>query len=476
MNQTIYLTFQSTIRKVLAMFFFVMLARYLTVEDFGKYQQLMMVVGIFGGIFSMGIPVAISYFHGQSNRYKDKVSVYKRFFITQISLVFVGILLFYFSSSFLAEFFKNEYFVIFTPVVSVIMITNTSLELFKNLSTVTNKLKYFLIVTSLVQLFSIATSILILIYTEDIFYILITTAIFNTLIFFILIKSNLKFFLFNTTQKFINRTESKYVLMMGSITLIGMINGYTDQIMVSSMLTIEDYSNIRIGAFQIPFVGIITGSLLTVMIPIISKYYKNKEYENIIEIWKLSIEKASILLVPIVVFCLIFGNEIIISLFSDKYESAVIIFQAYMFQWLRAVIIFGGVMGAIGLEKELFKNTVIISILNIILNYFLILEFGVIGAAIATTFLNYVGVIPLILKINKKLGSNFFTYFPYKIYFTSLFLSLSIGYFLFFFLKEYLDSFISITLVSIVFYVVVIALQLRIFYKEVSYKKLRELL
>jgi len=147
-----------------------------------------------------------------------------------------------------------------------------------------------------------------------------------------------------------------------------------------------------------------------------------------------------------------------------------------MFQWLRAVIIFGGVMGAIGLEKELFKNTVIISILNIILNYFLILEFGVIGAAIATTFLNYVGVIPLILKINKKLGSNFFTYFPYKIYFTSLFLSLSIGYFLFFFLKEYLDSFISITLVSIVFYVVVIALQLRIFYKEVSYKKLRELL
>ena len=39
-----------------------------TVEDFGKYQQLLLIIGMFGVVFSMGIPVAISYFHGQTNK------------------------------------------------------------------------------------------------------------------------------------------------------------------------------------------------------------------------------------------------------------------------------------------------------------------------------------------------------------------------------------------------------------------------
>lgn len=476
MNKTIYLTLQNTIRQVLAMLLFIVLARYLTVEDFGKYQQLLLIVGMFGVVFSMGIPVAISYFHGQSNSYRAKVSVYKRFFITQILLVFIGILLFYFSSGILADLFKNEYFEMFALVLSVIMITNTSLELFKNLSTVTNKLKYFLVVTSIVQLVSIALNILIVVYANDIFYILFTTAVFNTLIFLILVKKNLKYFLFDTSKKLINKTESKYVIAMGSVALVGVFNGYIDQIMVSFMLSVEDYANLRIGAFQIPFIGIITGSLLTVMIPMLSKYYKNKEYQNITDMWKLSIEKASVLLVPIVIFCLIFAHEIIISFFGDKYENAVIIFQVYMFQWLRAVVIFGGVMGAIGLEKELFKNTLLITILNVILNYFLILKFGVIGAAFATTFLNYFGALLLIKKINIRLGSNFFTYFPYKVYFVSLFLSLLIGLLLLFLLKECLTSSWSIILLAAFFYAVTISLQMKIFYKEVSYKKLRELL
>jgi len=476
MNKTIYLTLQNTIKQVLAMFLFIVLARYLTVEDFGKYQQLLLIVGMFGIVFSMGIPVAISYFHGQTNKYREKVSIYKRFFLTQLLLVFIGIVIFNISSSFLATIFKNNYFEIYSIVLSVIMITTTSVELFRNLATVTNNLKHFMISTSVVQLVSIIISIAITLYTQNIYYLLVITAIFNTLIFLVLVKKNLKYFLYDSPKKLINKTESKYVIAMGSVALVQVFNGYVDQIMVSIMLTVEDYSNLKIGAFQIPFIGIITGSLLTVMLPIMSKYYKNRDYESIINMWKLSMEKASILLIPIVIFCLVFANELIISFFGDKYQPAVIIFQAYMIQWLRAVVIFGGVMGAIGLQNELFKNTILITILNVILNYFLILKFGVIGAAIATTFLNYFGALLLIRKINKRLKSNFFSYFPYKIYFISLFLSMFISGVLYLILDGYLNNIYLIILLAIFFYAIMIILQLKIFYKEVSYKKLRELL
>ncbi|WP_209439651.1 polysaccharide biosynthesis C-terminal domain-containing protein, partial [Buttiauxella noackiae] len=69
-----------------------------------------------------------------------------------------------------------------------------------------------------------------------------------------------------------------------------------------------------------------------------------------------------------------------------------------MFQWLRAVVVFGAVMGAIGLEKELFKNTVIIASLNVIINIFMISKFGILGAAVTTTVMNYVGGLLLIRK------------------------------------------------------------------------------
>ena len=476
MNKTIYLTLQNSIRQVLAMLLFVILARYLSVDDFGKYQQLLLVVGIFGVIFSMGIPVAISYFHGQANSFSKKVSVYKRFFISQLLLVLLGVILFYFSSGILAKEFKNEYFNTFVVLLSILIVTNTSLELFKNLSTVTNNLKNYLIITSTIQLISIFVNILIVINTQEIFWVLFTTAFFNTLVFIYLIKQNLKYFLVKNSKKIISKTESKYILAMGSVALVSVFNGYMDQIMVSMMLSIKEYSNLKIGAFQIPFIGIVTGSLLTVMIPIISNHYRKKEYDAIVDIWKLSIEKASILLVPIVIFCLVFANEIITSFFGDKFIGAVIIFQVYMFQWLRAVVIFGGVMGAIGLEKELFRNTVLITILNIVLNYILILEFGVIGAAIATTLLNFLGGYLLIGKVNNKLNRNFFSYFPYKIYFISLLLSLVVSLSLLLILENYLLTIWSIVLLALVFYVVIISLQMKIFYKEVSYKKLRELI
>jgi len=476
MNKTIYLTLQNTIRQVLSMLFFIIIARYLTTEEFGKYQQLLLIAGMFGVIFSMGIPVAISYFHGQSDSYRKKVSIYKRFFISQLLFVMFGILLFIVSNTLLTSIFNNEYFSDYFILLSIIMITNTSLELFKNLSTVTNNLKYYLFITSIVQLISISINIFIVIYTQNIYYVLLVTAIFNSFLFLFLTKKNLKYFLSNSYTYFINKTETKYIIAMGSVTLISVFNGYIDQLMVSIMLTIDDYSNLKIGAFQIPFIGIITGSLLTVMIPIVSNFYRDQKYNEIVKLWKISMEKASILLIPIVIFCLVFANEIIISFFGDKYIGAVLIFQIYMFQWLRAVVIFAGIMGAIGLEKELFKNTLLIMSLNIILNYILILEFGVIGAAIATTFLNYLGGYLLIKKINIKLNSNFFSYFPYKIYFTSLFLSLFISLILFFMLEIYLVSIWSVIVCAIIFYIIVLSVQMKIFYNEVSYKKLRELI
>jgi len=467
---------QDALKKAFSMVFFVVLARYLSTEEFGQYQQLILIAGLFAVIFSAGIPVAVSYFYGQSKTFTQKISLFKRFFVFQILLLVVGSCLLLFFDNQLSVKLGNDYINDLSYLIVILFVSNSSIEFFKNLSTVTNQLKSYLYLTTTLQLLSVLCSVIVVIVNPNIAYILFTSVLFNSILFILLVRNNLKYFLVTVKERLISKLEFKYVVAMASVALVGVLNGYIDQLMVSVMLSAREYANLKIGAFQIPFISVVTGSLLTVMIPVISKLFREDKTAEIIETWKLSIEKATVLLVPIVIFCLVFAEEIIIGFFGIKYTPAIIVFQVYMIQWLRAVVIFGGVMGAIGLEKELFKNTIIITVLNVVLNYVMILEFGILGAAITTTFLNYFGALLLIKDINRRLKRSFFSYFPSRIYFTSLILSLLISLSLKYLLIDVTNSIIGIIVVSVAFYTAILAIQMKLFYNDVSVRKLKELI
>lgn len=476
MHKTKYLMIQDAFKKLFSLVFFVVLARYLSTEEFGQYQQLILISGLFSVVFSAGIPVAVSYFYGQSKTFTQKISVFKRFFAFQLLLLFIGSCILFLFDEQVSIKLGNHYIENLSYLIAILFISNSSIEFFKNLSTVTNQLRSYLYLTTTIQMVSVFSCVLIVFINPNIAYILLINVVFNSILFLLLVRKNLKYFLATVKGKFISNVEFKYIMAMASVSFIGVLNGYVDQLMVSIILSAREYANLKIGAFQIPFIGVITGSLLTVMIPIISKLFRDNKTDEIIETWKLSIEKATVLLVPVVIFCLIFADDIIIVFFGTKYSPAIIVFQVYMLQWLRAVVIFGGVMGAIGLEKQLFKNTVIITVLNVILNYFMILKFGILGAAITTTFLNYFGALLLIKDINKRLKRSFFSYFPSKIYFTSLFLSILISLSLKCLLADITGSILGIVVTSIFFYIVILILQMKFFYNDISLEKLKVLI
>ena len=476
MSQLKYLAVQDTIKKILSLSLFVLLAKYLSTEDFGKYHQIILLTSMFILFFSAGTPMAVSYYHGHMNQYRSKILMYKRFFLTQGILAFSGALIFYLSASFFSNLFKNDYIFELAVVMTIIIFFNIHISFFKSLATVTKQLKFFMLATSFLTLFSTIISLSLLIYTKNMTYLIVVLALLAFVTFCILVKKNLKYFRYKAKFQLAKKQEFYYIVMMSSVSLVTVLNTYIDQIMVSIMLPLEAYANLRIGSFQIPFIGIISGSLLTIMVPIISRYYVEGKYINIVHVWRMSIEKATILLIPIIIFCLVFAEEIIVGFFGEKYIGAGIIFQIYMFQWLRAVIILGGVMGAIGLEKELFKNTAYIAVLNIVGNYIMILFFGVVGAAITTTVLNYTALVLLVKKINKRLSINFFEYFPAKVYFISLGISTILALAIKYFLLGNLDSIAYLILLALLFYILTLIIQMKIIYNDVTLKRVKSLL
>jgi O-antigen/teichoic acid export membrane protein len=477
-----FLMIQDFIKKILAMLLFIFLARTLTMTDFGHYQQIFLLISIFVMLFSGGIPNSFSYFYGKKKSNENNVNVLFRFLTIQLVWVVFGCVLIILINDEISEYFDNPYMSKYIFIIAIIFFCNVMLEFYRVASVIYKRLKLYTLITSSVQIISVILSVIYIYLYNDFIFLLYIIAFFSTIqiltLFFIQhyeIRNE-----YNISHQFMelipSKTELYYIISLSSVALVSVLNGLVDQIMVSFLLTPTDFAIIKVGAFQIPFIGVITGTFLTLMIPLISKYKLENKLCCIEELWNLSISKSSVLLIPIIVFCLIFSFEIITSFFGEEYFDSVIVFQVYMLQWLRSVVIFGGVMAGIGLEKELFKNTLIMAILNVFLNYFMIIEFGVLGAALSTTVLSYFGAFLLIRKIDTVLPHKFMSYFPFAIYFKVFSLSILLALFFKLLLTSIGNDIIIICSVSIIYYLLYLTLWLKINDSKISIHSLKSLL
>ncbi|HGL6801940.1 TPA: oligosaccharide flippase family protein [Citrobacter amalonaticus] len=427
---THFIMIQDAIKRILSIALFVVLARLLDQNTFGHYQQVILVISFMAMMFTGGLPIALSYFFGQNNSAELQRITFQRFFFFQLIAIVVGAVLYLIFSGFISREFKNFYLDSYSTYIVLIFMGVVLPDFLRNSSVLFNSMKSYTLITSSIQIITVSLTILVAIESKNIKSLILITAISSIVLILSLLwlNKNKIYPLANIYRKENNtKGEIKYVIAMSATSLVGVVNSYTDQITASILLSPVDYSLLKVGAFQIPFISIVTGSILTAMIPVVSKLFKQRALIEIEQLWAHSIEKATILLVPIVIFCMVFGKEIIVGFFGSNYSASGLIFQIYMFQWLRAVVVFGGVMGAIGLEKELFKNTVFITILNVMLNIYMISKFGIVGAAITTTAMNYFGGYLLIKKINNVLPNKFFSYFPVKSYFLVLICSLMLA-------------------------------------------------
>ena len=194
--------------------------------------------------------------------------------------------------------------------------------------------------------------------------------------------------------------------------------------MVSSFLTPTDYAYYQLGAYTIPFIAIITGSVISVLIPTFSElYYKNRILE-INLLLKDSIVKTSKFLIPILVYCVFFGEYIITSFYSDTFHISGKVFQLYCCIFFLSVVSFMAILNAVGKQNWVLFISIFNLIINLVLNIFLIPIYGIYGAVYSTIFTVYIGYLVPIILIKKFLNLSFFEYFPKRKYFKILVLSI----------------------------------------------------
>lgn len=223
-------------------------------------------------------------------------------------------------------------------------------------------------------------------------------------------------------------SQFKYAVPLGLAGFIGTIYLLLDKIIVSSMCTPEQFSVYINGAFEIPLIGILTGSVMSVLIPDFVRMYKADQLGQLTELWHRSMVKCALIILPVMVFLFVLAPEVIRILFSSKYVESVHPFRVYLLALPVRITFFGGIFMAARRNKLIVYRSLTGLILNLFLSIILIRLMGSIGAAVSTVLIMYLwSVLYNVFCVSKILKVNIRSIIPLKVLMKVLFISLGSG-------------------------------------------------
>lgn len=456
-RQSILLSISNVIQVLTSLLFSVFIARLIVNKaDFGSYQQVFVLIN-FLAVVASSIPNALSFFFGKYNGTENFTGIFKRFFVFLSISSLIAIIIFLVLNKWISSELHNTLMQDYALIVAGIAFMRLVIVYFSNFSLLTNKLAYYILVTGLYLIGTIALLVAIFILKLNILQILIGQFIIDAVRLVLMLPAILPFL--KTRNNFLlKKEEIKYLYPLFGVAILSNLYLIIDRIMISSMLGPADFADYQVGAFVFPFIGIVTGSIITALLPRISQFYHSGEFKQITDNLKRATEKVTIILVPIFVYCTVFGRELIAWLYSDKYAFSGHIFQIYTIRFFGSVVLFSMMMNAIGLQVWVLTNTIVNLIINFVLNYFFIRNWGVMGAVYAGIASTYLGYILPVTVVNSKLKVSLLDYFPLKIYIRTLAMSFVIALFFKLVYKYYINLKIWSVILSFVYYIIMLAI------------------
>ena len=220
-------------------------------------------------------------------------------------------------------------------------------------------------------------------------------------------------------------TQFKVGFPTGLSNIIGLINVEIDKVIISSFFTAKRFAVYANGAFDIPFLGTVSASVSSVLMPEYVRLKQEGDINGLIALWHYSIHKIALLFIPLMVFFFVVAQDFITFMFSNTYADSTIIFQIYLIGILANMTWYGTISVSLGHSREPFYASAIGLCCNVILNYLFILKIGFIGPVIASVITNYIIAAYYLYRIKKYVNINWIDIYPWKVVFNILMIAIA---------------------------------------------------
>lgn len=476
-KSAVILTASKIITTFITLISAMLLARFRTLEEYGTYSQLLMVITLATALFTLGLPNSTNYFLARAETHDERQNFLSVYFSLNTLLCFImggalvliiPLLIQYFNNELIKEY---SYFLLLYPWAYVIIgnISNILVVYGK-----TTKLMLFSIVSTAVALISILI-VQILGWSFREYMIIFLVGNLLLMIWVYIMVWNLEKPLRISFSKPLIIKILKYSIPIGLAGLVGTVSIEIDKLMIGRFFNTEQLAIYTNAAKELPL-SIVASSLTAVLLPQMARMLKNNEGKAAVSLWGSTVLLSYMIICFFSMALVVFAPQVITILYSEKYLPGVTVFRVYSLVLLLRCTYFGMVLNSIGKTKLIFYSSLASLGLNVILNYTMYLLFGMVGPAIATFLsIGLVGFAQLYVTA-KEMKVPFRELMPWKRLFIVTLLNIALGIIIYFITRilslgtdngGILIS-ISIGLIATIIYLLILYKPGRLLWKEIN--------
>ncbi len=384
------------------------LSHSLSLELYGTYSQLNLVITTTSSLTAIGLMDAINYYYNKTeNEREQKENVDTILGLHTIIGIIAGCVILC-CNKLITNYFNNPLlysmyiYIAFRP-----LFANIGLDL-QVLQISIGRAKGIAIRNAALSISRLVAIIITAYITYDIKTILLMFLGFDIIIMFYFSrtfeKSRFKISWFQINWKKAKEILT-YSIPMGIYILTNSLSRDLDKLVVGRFAGTEQLAIYTNCATLLPF-DIVSASFLTVIIPIMTRYINSKELDKGRKLFENYLKIGYITTITFTIACIVLSKEIILLLYGEKYLVGRPVFVLYTIVDMLKFANLSLVLSANGETKTLMKYSILALVANLILNLLFYAIFGFVGPAISTVIITCILTISLTRKSAYILETN----------------------------------------------------------------------
>jgi len=376
----------------------VVLARNLTVAEYGLFFSIFTLINFLGAFIGLGMGESlvkyIPEFLVKKEYHKIKNAVILVILASLATFILLGILLSIFSG-FLGElYFKNPFatpvlflFIIIMLLISFKGILRTVFQAFQDM-------KLFALMYLLENLFLLILFLFLFKLKKDIFIASYVYVLANLFIIIIFLPLFFRAFTSFKHKAFIDKDVFKKMFRFGILVIASNVGGiiilYTDTLLLTFFRSLEEVGIYNVVVPTVMIIQFFPSSIASVIFPMVSELWARKKKAYLAQGLKMLYQYSFVIMIPSVLIALSFSQTILRLMFGQAYAGGGLAMQvlliAIIFLGLQAIT--STILAAIGQPAINTKILAQGAVINLVLNILIIPRLGIVGAAL-TSLLSY---------------------------------------------------------------------------------------
>ena len=393
-----------------------MMSHALSLELYGTFSQTNLIITTATNLTALGLVDAVSYFYNRSNDEKvQKAYVNTIMGFQTITGIIAGILIIALSNNFV-EYFNNPilsnflWLIAFRPLFTNLNVSLQYLQVsigkaksvaIRNIGFATLRLVVYAITAWVLKDITVVLSVFLA------FEVSITVLFGWT---FMKEKFMIKPYRIDWSK---TREILGYSIPMGVYVLTNSLCRDIDKMLIGGWCSTDQYAIYANCATLLPF-DIISSSFLAILIPILTRYFWEKDYIHSRVLFKNYLKIGYYTSFTFTIACLILSKELVLFLYGEKYLSGQTIFILYTIVDMTKFANMSIVLSASGKTKTLMMCSLMSLAANAGCNVLFYHIFGFIGPAIATVFVTVILTIVLAEMSAKSLETSVWKLIDWK--------------------------------------------------------------